>query len=134
MSNVVSVGMFFLVFCVIYSRTISKEALEILSDDEKDVLAQVFKGFGRINQLPLLVVFAGYVGITFLNPSFSKIGFVALIFIFISFLTGTYLLITKKLDGVELPKAYIKKYKRSRLLYTSGFVVCGLALLYELLG
>ncbi len=56
-----------------------------------------------------------------------------LIFIFILFLTGTYILITKKLDGVELPKAYIKKYKRSRLLYTSGFVVCGVALLYELL-
>ena len=134
MSNLVSVGMFFLVFCVIYSRTISKDALAILSDAEKEILAQHFQGFGRINQLPLLIVFAGYIGITLLNPSYSTIGFVILIIVFISFLSATYLLIVKKLNGSNLPFAYIKKYKQSRLLYTSGFVVCGITLLVELLG
>ena len=134
MSNVVSVGMFFLVFCVIYSRTISKDALALLSEGEKEILTEQFKGFGRINQLPLLIVFAGYIGITLLNPSYSTIGFVILIIVFISFLTATFILIVKKLKNSNLPPTYIKKYKQSRLLYTSGFIVCGVTLLYELLG
>jgi hypothetical protein len=133
MSDLVSVGMFFLVFCVIYSRTISKDALEILTDKEKNILAQQFIGFGRINQLPLILVFAGYIGISYFNPSFSTIAFVILILVLLSFLTATYILIIKRLDASNLPKAYIKKYKRSRQLYNAGFVSCGLILLYELL-
>jgi fructose-specific phosphotransferase system IIC component len=133
MSNLVSAGIFILVLSVFYSRSISKEALELLDDDQKNTLALAFRGFGWVSQLPLIIVFAGYVGISLMNPEIASPAFVVLILLFFAFLIGTYMVIVRRLNDTDLPGEYIKRYKRSRMLYNGGFIVCGVILLYELI-
>jgi len=133
MSDLVSMGLVILVLCVVFSQSISKQALTLLSDEEKSKLAEKFARFGRVNQIPIIIVFTGYIIIKYLQPSFSTIAFVVLILFFITFLVITSVLILKKMKEYRLPKAYVKKYKQSRVIYNFGFTACGVILLYELL-
>lgn len=133
MSNLISMGLVILVLCIVSSRSISKQALELLSDEEKSKLAEKFARFGRVNQIPIVMVFAGYVLIKYLHPSFSTIAFVVLILFFITFLVITSVLILKKMKDYGLPTAYVRKYKQSRMVYNFGFTACGVTLLYDLL-
>jgi hypothetical protein len=131
MSNLISTGLFVMLLCIFYSRSISKHALSLLSDEEKKILAAKFSGFSKFNQIPIIIVFAGYFAIKYFQPSFSNVAFIILILFFLSFLIITSFLIIKKIQETNLPKAYIKKYKQSRLLYNLGFTICSLILLYD---
>jgi len=133
MSNLISTGIIFLILCVVYSRSISRDALLLLSPEEKDKLAQKFAGFARFNLIPIIIVFTGYLLITYLKPSFSTPGFVILILFFISFLIATSIRILRKMKESNLPEEYVKKYRQSRMIYNLGFSACGFILLYELL-
>lgn len=133
MSDIVSAGIFILVLCIFYSRSFSKQALTLLSDEEKQRLAQKFSGFGILNQIPVVVVFAGYFALKYVNPSYSSLAFIALILFFLIFLGITTFFIFKKIKEIDLPEAYVKKYKQSRLLYNLGFTVCGVILLFEVI-
>ena len=133
MSNLISTSLIFLVICLVYSRSISKDALLLLSDEEKNNLAQQSAGFRRFSQIPIIIVFISYLIIKFLQPSISTVAFVLLILFFITFLFITSARIIKKMKESSLSEEYITKYKQSRLIYNSGFTACGVILLYELL-
>jgi len=133
MSNLLSIGLCALVFSIVYSRSISKKALELLSDEEKSKLAEKFSNFSILNLIPIIVVFTSYIAINFFMPTSSNIPFVLLILFFIIFLVTTSLLISKKMKKMSLPAEYVKNYQQSRLLYNLGFITCGAILLYELL-
>ena len=133
MSNLISMGLLVLVICIVSSRSISKHALLLLSDEEKNKLAEKFARFDRLNQIPIIIVFISYFLVKYLHPSFSNIAFVILILFFITFLVITSVLILKKMKAYCLPKAYVEKYKQSRLVYNFGFTACGIILLLELL-
>jgi len=133
MSNLISTSLIFLVICLVYSRSISKDALLLLSDEEKNNLARQSAGFSRFSQIPIIIVFASYLIIKFLQPSISTVAFVLLILFFITFLFITSARIIKKMKESRLPEDYITKYQQSRLIYNTGFTAIGVVLLYELL-
>lgn len=133
MSNLISSGLFILMLCVFYSRSISKDALALLSEDEKQALADEFSGFNKFNLIPMVAGFVCYILIALFHPSFSTVAFILLILFFISFLIIISFVIMKKIKHAGLPPAYIKKYWQSRLVYNLGFIICGATLLYELI-
>jgi hypothetical protein len=132
MSNLVSSGLFILVLCIIYSRSVSKDALALLSHDEKRKLAENFSGFGWLTQMPLVGIFFCYFLIKYLKPSFSTIAFILLNMVFLLFLFVTSARIMQKMKASNLPAPYIKKYGQSRWIYNLGFAACGGILVYEL--
>lgn len=133
MSNLLSIGLIILMICIYFSRSISKEALELLSEQEKLLINKQFAGFGRFYLIPLIIGFAGYIIITYMNPAFSNAAFVILIFFFLFFLFFISIRVIRKMKAFCLPAAYIKEYQQSRWIYNIGFTLCGGILLYELL-
>lgn len=133
MSNLVSTGLFILMLCVFYSRSISKDALALLSEDEKKTLADEFSGFNKFNLIPMIAGFICYILIASFHPSFSTIAFILLILFFIGFLVILSVVIIRRMTASRLPRNYIRKYRQSRLIYNTGFIFCGGTLLYELI-
>lgn len=133
MSNLLSIGLIILMICIYFSRSISKEALELLSEQEKLFLDKQFSSSGRFYLIPIVIGFAGYTAITYLQPGFSNAAFVILILFFLFFLFFISIRIIRKMKVSGLPDGYIKEYKQSRWIYNIGFIVCGGILLYELL-
>lgn len=134
MSNLLSIGLVVLMICIYFSRSISKEALELLTEQEKCRLEKQFTGSGnRLHLVPIIAGFAGYMIVTYLQPSFSSAAFVLFILFFLFFLVFTSIRVIRKMKASELPAAYIREYKQSRWIYNTGFAVCGGILLYELL-
>nr|NJM04928.1 hypothetical protein [Desulfobacula sp.] len=69
----------------LFSRSISKDALELLSDQEKLHLNRDFSRFGRFYPAPVLAGFAAYVAIAYFYPAVSNAAFVGFIFFFLFF-------------------------------------------------
>jgi phosphatidylglycerophosphate synthase len=128
-----SMVLFVLILCIIYSRSQSKNALELLSDAEKGKVAEHFSKFGKLHLFPIIIVFCFYFIVKYYLPSFSNVYFIGLILFFLVFLIMTSVVIIKKLKQINVPSEYIQEYKQSRLVYNFGFLVCGIILLYELL-
>ena len=133
MSDLLSIGLIILIICIFFSRSISKEALDLLSEQEKTHLDKQFSRFGRFYLIPIILCFAGYISITYLQPSFSNAAFILLIFFFLFFLVVTSIRVIRKMKASGLPDDYIREYKQSRWIYNLGFTLCGGILLYELL-
>ncbi|MFA5902899.1 MAG: hypothetical protein WC836_03125 [Desulfobacula sp.] len=134
MSNLLFVGMVILAICIYFSRSISKEALELLSEEEKHHLEKQFSRFdNRLYLLPIIIGFFAYAFISYVQPSFSNPAFVLLILFFLFFLFFTSTRVIRKMKVSGLPDAYVREYKQSRWIYNIGFALCGIILLYELL-
>ncbi|OGR11665.1 MAG: hypothetical protein A2097_02720 [Desulfobacula sp. GWF2_41_7] len=133
MSNLLSVGLIILMVCIYFSRSISKEALELLSEQEKLLLYKQFSGSGRFYLIPVIIGFTGYITITYLKPAFSNAAFVILILFFLFFLFFISIRVIRKMKAFGFPAGYIKEYQQSRWIYNIGFTLCGGILLYELL-
>jgi hypothetical protein len=134
MSDLLTIGLVILAVCIYFSRSISKEALELLSAQNKIHLEQQFSKFGnRLYLIPIIIGFTVYLIITYLRPSFSNAAFVLLILFFLSYLVFTSIRVIRIMKMSGLPDAYIREYKQSRWVYNIGFAVCGGILLYELL-
>ena len=87
MSQLLSVGLIVLMICIYFSRSISKEALEILTEQEKIYLEKQIAGFGnRFYLIPMVIGFSGYMIITYLKPSLSNAAFVLFVLFFHFFL------------------------------------------------
>lgn len=134
MSDLLFVGMVILAICIYFSRSISKEALELLSEEEKHQLEKQFSRFeNRFYLFPIIIGFLAYAFISYVQPSFSNPAFVLLILFFLFFLFFTSTRVIRKMKVSGLPKAYVREYKQSRWIYNIGFALCGIILLYELL-
>ncbi len=134
MSDLLIIGLIVLAICIYFSRSISKEALELLTQEEKHILEKQLSGFGnRLYLIPIIIGFAGYLFISYLQPSFSNTAFILLILFFLFFLFFISAQIIRKMKALNLPHAYIREYKQSRWIYNIGFALCGFILLYELL-
>ena len=134
MSDLLAVGLVILVICIYFSRSISKEALELLSKEEKLHLDKQFSRFdNRFYLIPIIIGFAIYAGISYVRPSFSNPAFVLLILFFLFFLFFTSTRVIRKMKASGLPDAYVREYRQSRWIYNIGFALCGIILLYELL-
>jgi len=133
MPNLLSIGLIVLMICLYFSRSISKEALELLTEQEKHDLEKQFTGFAnRLYPVPMVIGFAGYVTVSYFQPSFSNAAFVLFILFFLFFLAFTSVRVIWKMKVSDLPAAYIREYKHSRWIYNIGFAVCGGILLYEM--
>ena len=134
MSDLLTIGLVILVVCIFFSRSISKEALELLSEQEKHHLEKQFSRFSsRLYLVPIIIGFTGYIIITYVQPSFSNAAFILLILFFLFFLSFTSIRVIRKMKVSGLPDAYIREYKQSRWIYNLGFALCGVILLYEIL-
>ncbi|MCM2284211.1 MAG: hypothetical protein NDI81_05495 [Desulfobacula sp.] len=132
MSSLLSIGLIVLMVCLYFSRSISKEALELLTDQEKYLLEKQFTGTGnRLHLVPIIVCFATYMLVSYLQPSFSSAAFVVFILFFLFFLFLNSIRALRKMKDTDLPAAYIREYRHSRWIYNMGFVLCGGILLYE---
>ena len=134
MSDLLTIGLVILAVCIFFSRSISKEALELLSEQEKINLKQQFLRFdSRLNLIPIIIGFASYIIITYLSPLFSNAAFILFIVFILFYLAFTSIRVIRRMKMAGLPDAYIKEYKQSRWIYNIGFDLCGIILLYELL-
>jgi hypothetical protein len=133
MSNLLSIGLIVLMICIYFSRSISKEALELLTEREKHHLEKQITGFtDHFYPVPMVIGFAGYVIISYLQPSFSNTTFALFILFFLFFLAVTSIRVIRKMKASDLPAAYIREYKQSIWIYNMGFALCGGILLYEM--
>lgn len=126
-------GMVILVICIIASRAISKDALTILSEDEKERLTRQISGAKAAPLIPLLSAFVLYLALTRIFPSFYTPAFVILILAFIGFLFWTCARVVGRMKAADLPDDYIKQYRQSRWVYNLGFALCGGILLLEMM-
>ena len=133
MSDLLGIGLVILAICLFFSRSISKEALELLSAREKLRLNREFSRSGRFYPIPVLAGFAGYMAITYVRPSFSDPTFVVFIVFFLFSLVFTSIRVIGRMKASGFPEAYIREYIQSRWIYNFGFVLCGGILIYELL-
>lgn len=133
MSNLLNIGLIALVICIYFSRSISKEALELLTPQEKLQLDKQFSRSGRLYLIPIIIGFAGYLTITYINPDFSNTAFALFIPLFVFYLFFISVQVVRKMKKSGLPNDYIKEYNQSRWIYNIGFAVCGGILLYELM-
>ncbi len=133
MTNLLSVGLIILIICIYYSRSISKEALELLTEQEKQHLSKQFSRFDGFYLVPIITGFAVYALVTYVQPSFSNAAFVLLILIFLVSLVFISVLVIRKMKASGLPDSYIREYKQSRWIYNIGFALCGGILVYELM-
>ena len=133
MSNLLSIGLIVLMICIYFSRSISKEALELLTEQEKFYLEKQFAGFGkRFYLIPMVISFSAYMLITYFKPSLSNAAFVLFVLFFLFFLFFNSIRVVRKMKDTALPAAYIREYQHSRWIYNMGFVLCGGILLYEM--
>ena len=125
------IGIFLLVALIVASRFISENALKLLSENEKAKILDSFSNFRKYNQIPVLIIFALVLLIEYLEPEYSVKIFITLMILFIVFMVVSHLLITKKLNNLNLPRDYRKKYDISRIVYFSGFAICGATIIFN---
>jgi len=133
MSNLLSIGLIILVICIYFSRSISKEALELLTEQEKHQLKEQFSKPGNFYLIPVIIGFVIYMTLAYINPDLSNAAFVILILFFLFYLFYISGGVIRKMKAAGLPNTYIKEYQQSRWIYNIGFAQCGVILLYELL-
>jgi hypothetical protein len=120
--------------CIYFSRSISKEALELLTEQEKSHLQKQRAGFGnRFYLIPMVIGFSGYMIITYLVPSLSNAAFVLFVLFFLFSLFFNSIRVVRKMKDTNLPAAYIREYRHSIWIYNMGFALCGGILLYEMI-
>jgi hypothetical protein len=133
MSQLLSIGLIVLMVCIYFSRSISKEALELLTEQEKIHLEKQIAGFGnRFYLIPIVIGFSGYMLVSYLQPSLSNAAFVLFVLFFLFFLFFNSIRVVRKMKDTDLPAAYIREYQHSRWIYNIGFALCGGILLYEM--
>jgi hypothetical protein len=133
MSQLLSAGLIVLMICIYFSRSISKEALELLTEQERIYLEKQIAGFGnRFYLIPMVIGFSVYMIITYLKPSLSNAAFVLFVLFFLFFLFFNSIRVVQKMNDTDLPAAYIREYRHSRWIYNMGFALCGGILLYEM--
>lgn len=133
MSNLLSIGLIILLVCIYFSRSISKQALEHLSEGEKEKLSKEFSRAGNLYLIALMAGFTGYLIIPYILPSFFNTAFILFILFFLFFLFFISSRVIQKMKTLGFPLIYIKEYQHSRWIYNFGFALCGGILLFELL-
>jgi len=132
MSQFLSIGLIVLMICIYVSRSVSKKALALLTEPEKGCLEKQFAGSGnRLHLVPIIVCFAVYMLVSYLQPSFANAAFVLFVLFFLFFLFLNSIRVLRKMKDTDLPAAYIREYGHSRWIYNMGFVLCGGILIYE---